>query len=80
MAVKIALDKLIFYHRKQAKLSRKDLADLAGIGKTVVYDLENGKETVKWSTIQTVLNALNITIHFESPLMDQYEESLSKNA
>ena len=70
---------LILFHRKKAKLNRVELAELAGVGKTVIYDLEKGKKTVKWSTILLVLNALNITINFESPLMEKYEKSISKN-
>lgn len=52
-----------------------ELADLAGVGKTVIYDLEKGKETVKWSTIQAVLTALNVKVKFEGPLIESYEKS-----
>ena len=79
MTVKNNLSKIILFHRKQAKLSRNDLAELAGLGKTVIYDLEKGKKTVKWSTILTVLQALNIEISFQSPLMEEYEKSNRKN-
>jgi transcriptional regulator with XRE-family HTH domain len=79
MSVKYELHKILLFHRKQAKLSRKELAELAGIGKTVIYDLEKGKKTVKWSTIITILEALNIGIKFQSPLMEEYEKSISKN-
>ncbi len=79
MAVNNELSKIILYHRKQAKLSRDDLAELAGVGKTVIYDLEKGKKTVKWSTILSILQALNINIKFQSPLMEEYEKSKRKN-
>jgi HTH-type transcriptional regulator / antitoxin HipB len=79
MAVINELHQIILFHRKQAKLSREALAELAGVGKTVIYDLEKGKKTVRWSTITAVLNALNIDIHFQSPLMDEYEKSSNKN-
>ncbi len=79
MTVITELHQIILFHRKQAKLSREELAELAGVGKTVIYDLENGKKTVRWSTITTVLHALNIKIQFQSPLMDEYEKSSSKN-
>ena len=79
MTVNNELHKVILYHRKQAKLSRNELAELAGVGKTVIYDLEKGKRTVKWSTILTILQALNIDIKFQSPLMEEYEKSNSKN-
>ena len=79
MTVNNELHNVILYHRKQAKLSRNELAGLAGVGKTVIYDLEKGKRTVKWSTILTILQALNIDIKFQSPLMEEYEKSNSKN-
>jgi len=79
MTVKYELHKIILFHRKQAKLSRNELAELAGLGKTVIYDLEKGKKTARWSTIIKILEALNINIHFQSPLMDDYEKSTNKN-
>jgi len=74
------LHKIILFHRKQAKLSRNELAKLAGIGKTVIYDLEKGKRTVRWTTILAILNALNIKIKFQSPLMEEYEKSTNQNS
>ncbi len=79
MAVNSDLHQIILFHRKQAKLSREELAELAGVGKTVIFDLEKGKKTVKWSTIAAILHALNIKIQFQSPLMDEYEKSASNN-
>ncbi len=79
MTVNNKLHEVILFHRKRAKLSRKELAELAGVGKTVIYDLEKGKKTIKWSTIITVLGALNISIKFQSPLMEEYEKSSGKN-
>ncbi len=79
MSVIYELHNVLLYHRKQAKLSRNELAELAGVGKTVIYDLEKGKKTVKWSTITTILEALNIDIVFQSPLMEEYEKSINKN-
>ncbi len=80
MAVNNELQNIIYFHRKQAKLNRKDLADLAGVGKTVIYDIEHGKETVKWSTLKVVLEALNIKVKFKSPLMEDYENTQGENA
>lgn len=75
MAVNYNLHNIVKYHRDQAKLSRTELADLAGVGKTVIYDLEKGKKSMRWSTITAILHALNIEIIFDSPLMDNYEKS-----
>ncbi|MCI0618572.1 helix-turn-helix domain-containing protein [bacterium] len=67
--------RLIKFHRKQSHLSQSELADLAGVGKTAVYDIEKGKTTVQFDTLTKVLQALNIKIVFESPLMQDFEES-----
>ena len=80
MEVKNDIHSLVYYHRKRAGLSRIELADLAGVGKTVIYDLEKGKRSVRWSTILAILKALNIKIIFNSPLMQEYEESTGENA
>ena len=66
------LGDIIKYHRKKAGLSQKSLADVAGVGKTVVFDIEKGKETVQFKSIINVLEALNISIELNSPLMDKY--------
>jgi y4mF family transcriptional regulator len=70
-----ALGKIILYHRKKAGLSRIDLATVSGVGKTVIYDIENGKETVKLKTLLKILNALNISASLESPLMERFTEN-----
>ena len=62
---------IIRYHRKTAKLSQLQLAELAGVGKTVVYDIEKGKQTIKLITLRKILNVLNIKVQLTSPLMDQ---------
>jgi HTH-type transcriptional regulator/antitoxin HipB len=41
---------VIKMHRKAAKLSRAQLAEMAGVGKTVIYDIEKGKETIQLDT------------------------------
>ncbi len=66
------IGEIIKYHRKKARLSQKSLADIAGVGKTVVFDIEKGKETVQLKSILYVLKALNISISLNSPLMDKY--------
>lgn len=58
-------------HRKIAGLSQLQLADLAGIGKTVVFDVEKGKETIRLDTLRKILAALNIKVQLVSPLMNR---------
>ena len=55
-------------HRKKAGLTQVQLADLAGIGKTTVFDIEKNKETVRFNNLLAVLRVLNIKIEFKSPL------------
>lgn len=61
---------MIRMHRKAAKLSRDKLAEMSGVGKTVIYDIEKGKETIQLDTLRKVLSVLNIKIELTSPLMD----------
>ena len=68
------LGEIAAFHRKASGLSRVELAELAGIGKTALFDIEHGKATVRFETIRRLLNALNITVYLESPLMSQFEE------
>ena len=62
---------IIREHRKVAGLSQLKLAEMAGVGKTVVYDLEKGKETVQLNTLRKILTILNIQVKLTSPLMEQ---------
>ncbi|WP_318342854.1 helix-turn-helix domain-containing protein [Flagellimonas baculiformis] len=57
-------------HRKKAGLTQIELANLAGIGKTTIFDIEKNKETVRWSNILAVLQVLNIQVEFKSPLAE----------
>lgn len=59
--------KIVHYCRKQSGLSQQGLANLAGVGKTVVFDIEKGKETIQLSTLLKVLDTLNIRIKLEMP-------------
>ena len=69
------LAQIIRMHRKAAKLSRVQLAELAGVGKTVVFDVEMGKESVQLDTLRKILKVLNIKIILKSPLMDNLQNS-----
>ena len=64
------LGEIIRMHRKAARLSRIQLAELAGVGKSVIYDIEKGKESVQLDTLQKILKGLNIKINLTSPLLD----------
>ncbi|MBR9986403.1 MAG: helix-turn-helix transcriptional regulator [Desulfosarcina sp.] len=66
---------IVQFHRKKAGLSRVELAMVAGIGKTAIYDIEHGKLTVQFNTLFKVLAALNIKLAVDSPIMDLLEET-----
>lgn len=55
-------------HRKKAGLTQLELANLAGIGKTTIFDIEKNKETVSWNNLLAVLKVLNIKVQFKSPI------------
>lgn len=59
--------KTILYCRKQSGLSQHELAKLAGVGKTVIFDIEKGKESVQLNTLLKVFDVLNIQIKLETP-------------
>jgi HTH-type transcriptional regulator / antitoxin HipB len=65
---------LILFHRKKAGLSRNDLADIAGVGKTVIYDIEHGKDSIQFSSLSKIFDALNIQLDFKSPFMTEFKE------
>ena len=65
---------LIRLHRELAGLSRADLSRLSGIGKTTIYDIEHGKETIRFRSLLLALKALSIDIRLESRVMDKVED------
>lgn len=78
-----SISKVIKFHRQEAGLTQLDLANLAGVGKTVVFDIEKGKTTIQLDTLFKVLSALNISWRLDSPLMEKlinHEKSINPNA
>lgn len=63
---------IIRFHRKKSGLSQTELARLAGLGKTVIFDIERGKQSIRFDTLLKVMKVLNISIQFQSPLMDLF--------
>ena len=69
------LSQVIKKHRKAAGLSQLQLAEMGGVGKTVVFDLEKGKETIQLDTLRKILTVLNIKVVLQSHLMNQILET-----
>ena len=71
----LKLSAVIRAHRKQSGLTQLQLANFAGVGKTVIFDLEHAKATVKLDTLLKVLDVLNIRLEIISPLGDANAQS-----
>jgi len=61
-------------HRKAAGLSQLQLAEMAGVGKTVVFDIEKGKPTIQLDTLRKIMAVLNIKVQLTSPFMNQINQ------
>ncbi len=71
---------IVRFHRKKSGLSQAELAKLAGLGKTVIFDIESGKLSVRLDTLLKVLNVLNIKIELQSQLMALFKEHLNEKS
>ncbi len=69
------IPELVRLHRKKSALSQAALAVIAGVGKTVIFDLEHGKMTIQLDTLLRVLDALNIEMRLFSPLLQAMKET-----
>ena len=71
-----AIGEMIRYQRKKRSWSQQNLASVAGVGKTVVFDIEHGKTTVKFETLLKILRVLDIRLLFRTAAMDvEFKES-----
>ena len=70
-----AIGETIRFHRKKGKLTQMLLARLAGVGKSAVFDLEKGKETIQLDTLLKIMKVLNIKFDLSSPLMKEFSKT-----
>lgn len=70
----LEISKAVRYFRKHNHLTQNQLAELAGVGKTVVFDIEKGKETIQFNSLMRVLEILNIKLKFETPFPQAEED------
>ncbi len=68
------LPEIIKTTRKLAGLSQNELADKAGVGKTLIFNLEKGSTKVSFENVLKVLKILNIKLNFKLPLQTGNEE------
>lgn len=69
------IGRMIQFHRKKAGLSRNELARLAGLGKTIIYDIEHGRLTVQFNKLMSIFEVLNIKLTFNSPFMNEFKDT-----
>ncbi len=65
---------IVRQHRRTSGLTQQELAELAGVGKTAVFDIEHAKPTVQFLTLYKVLHTLNIKLLCKSPLLNTEQE------
>lgn len=68
------IGKIVRFHRKQAGITQAELGKIAGLGKTVIFDIEKDKLSIRLDTLLKVFKILNIKIDFQSPLMNLFKE------
>lgn len=69
------LGNLINFHRKKAGLTQVGLAELSGVSRSVVQDLEAGKGRTVWEHVESVLSVLNIELQPVGPLVDAWKRT-----
>jgi HTH-type transcriptional regulator / antitoxin HipB len=72
------LKSIVREHRRLSGLSQSELAGLAGVGKTVIFDIEHGKESIQFDTLKKVLGALNIQVVLQSPVLERNQRAAAK--
>jgi y4mF family transcriptional regulator len=73
------IGEVIRFHRKRSKLTQAQLAKLAGVGKTAVFDVEKGKETAQLDTLLKIMKILNVKLDFSSPLIAEFNKLKAKD-
>lgn len=68
------LKQFIREYRLKSGLSQTELAKLAGVGKSTVFDLEQGKESIQLDTLTKILDVLNMTMTVRGPLLAGQDE------
>ncbi len=66
---------LVAFHRKKANLTQIQLAELAGVSRFIVQEIEAGKGRTTWKHLEAVLEALNLRLEPRGPLVDEWLKS-----
>jgi len=68
------LGRIVRFHRKKSGLTQIELANLASLGKSTVFDIEKGKASVRLDSLLKVLSVLNIRLQAQGPLVQEFQE------
>lgn len=63
---------IIRFHRKMSGLTQLELAEMADVGKNLVYEVEKGKLSIRLDNLLKILQVLNIDVSFHSPLYESF--------
>lgn len=64
---------IIRYHRKKTKLNQTELAEMSGVSRSVVQDIEAGRDRISLKNLLQILSTLNIQLKANGPLQAQWE-------
>ncbi|MEA3467247.1 MAG: helix-turn-helix domain-containing protein [Thermodesulfobacteriota bacterium] len=71
--MKDQLANIILFHRKRSGLTQLELAEMAGVGKNMVYELESGKQSVRLDNLLRILRLLRVHSKITSYSEAQYK-------
>ena len=66
------LGTLVAFHRRKAGLTQVELAQLAGVSRFIVQELEAGKGRTTWKHVEAVLQTLNLRLEPSGPLVEEW--------
>ncbi len=61
------LSEIVKATRKKAGLTQLELAELAGVGKTLIFNIENGRINAHFENLLQIFRVLNIKLNIETP-------------
>ena len=74
----LEIGRAVEYHRRRARITRKQLSMMCGLSQSAIYHVEKGRSTMQLNSLQNVLQALNMELVIQGPLMDEYQQSTAK--
>ena len=73
------LASLIRFHRKKAELTQVELANMSGVSRKVIQELEGAREGISWRNLLAILQVLNIKLQPTGPLVDHWANTVESS-